>query len=322
MILFLLSILGCKETPRPPSWIKTKVLADREDHPSKILSDGSFVYYVTGGTVASQRAGTNNIKRISLKDGGVSVLVNMGERIPDTTLALDDKFLYWTDGGSILRVPKEGGQSETVVANTGAPAEMIVDDENIYWIIWTGEGSPPKPLMFASKQVGSEAKQLAPPQIGANGLCIDNDTVYWASPAGLKKAPKTGGEATIFYNDPTLNQPTTGLVQDAENFYYAQMDKKGNSSLMKLAKMGGAPRQIAPSINHTMEFVADELYVYYFDDEKGYGSFGPVALRKVSKQGGEPVTLDMGDAGWVKFIAVDKTQVYFTDISKVYALAK
>ena len=62
--------------------------------------------------------------------------------------------------------------------------------------------------------------------------------------------------------------------------------------------------------------------VYYFDNEPGGGMIGTVALRKVSKNGGESVILDHGQPGWVKYLAVDETQVYFTDISNVYALEK
>ncbi|MGZ5435922.1 MAG: hypothetical protein ACXWID_17905 [Pyrinomonadaceae bacterium] len=94
--LLLLAVLACRSTnqPKAPSWTKAKVLADKEDHPSKIVSDGEAVYFVTGGTVASMNEGTNNIKRISLKEGTVSVLVRGGRVIPDQTLAVDDKFLY------------------------------------------------------------------------------------------------------------------------------------------------------------------------------------------------------------------------------------
>ena len=105
--LFLLAVLGCRSiTQKAPSWTKAKVLSDNEDHPSKIICDGQSVFYVTGGTVASQHEGTNNIKRISLKDGSVSVIVKGGDRIPDATLAADAKFLYWSDGANIMRVAK------------------------------------------------------------------------------------------------------------------------------------------------------------------------------------------------------------------------
>jgi hypothetical protein len=174
--------------------------------------------------------------------------------------------------------------------------------------------------MFAPKK-GGAAKQLAPPQTGANGICLDGDSVYWTTPRGIKKAPRTGGDATFVYENPT-QWPTVGLVCDAENFYYAQMNDKDHSALMKLAKKGDVPTQIAPAINHTFEFVVDDANVYYFDNEPGGRMIGIVALRKVSKNGGEPVMLDHGQAGWVRFIAVDKSQVYFTDLANVYALTK
>ena len=47
-------------------------------------------------------------KKISLKDGAVSVIVRGGKIIPDEMLAVDDKYLYWSDGGNIMR-PGTGG---------------------------------------------------------------------------------------------------------------------------------------------------------------------------------------------------------------------
>jgi hypothetical protein len=319
--LLIVVVFGCRSTIKhAPSWTKAKIPSDNEDHPSKIISDGQSVFYVTGGTVASQHEGTNNIKRISLKDGSVSVIVKGGDRIPSASLAVDEKYLYWSDGGNIMRVPKEGGTSEEIVPGAPNPDEMFVDDENIYWLIWSGEGSPPQPLMFAPKK-GGEAKQLTPPQAPTSGLSIDHDFVYWMTGDGIKKIPKAGGEITEVYH--TISKgPSLGLMQDADNFYYAQMNGRGQSALMKFARKSGEVTQLAPSINHVFEFIIDDMNVYYFDEMPGTGSFGPIALKKVSKTGGDPSTLDQGQAGWVKYLAVDATKIYFTDISKVYALAR
>lgn len=100
------------------------------------------------------------------------------------------------------------------------------------------------------------------------------------------------------------------------------MNERGHSELMKLNKKSGEVSQLAPSINHTMEFVVADGAVYYFDDVPKNGSFGPVAVRRVSTGGGDPIELDQGEAGWLKYLAVDSKQLYFTDISKVYALSK
>jgi hypothetical protein len=320
--LIVLAMLACRSSTfsNPPSWTKATVLSDKEDHPSKIVADGDAVYYVTGGTVASMDEGTNNIKKISLKDRSVSVLVKGGEIIPDTTLAIDGKYLYWSDGGSIMRVPKGGGASEKIIPNAPKPDEIAIDDENIYWLIWGGEGSPPEPLMVAPKK-GGEAKALTPKYLGASGIAVDNDFVYWMTGDGIKKIRKTGGEVTEVYHN-SSKSPSLGLRMDADNFYFCQMAGKGYSSLMRLSQKTGELTQLAPSVNHTLDFIVDDVNVYYFADVPNTGSFGPDAIRKVLKTGGESIALDQGSTGWTKFLAADSRQIYFTDISKVYAIAK
>jgi hypothetical protein len=321
-LLLLLAVVACRSTnePKAPSWSKAKILADKEDHPSKIVSNGEAVYFVTGGTVASMNAGSNNIKRISLADGSTTVLVTGGKQIPTGTLALDDKYLYWSDGGNIFRVLKTGGTSEKIVPNSAQPDEMALDNENIFWLLWAGEGSPPLPIMYAPRN-GGERKQLTPPQPPTSGFCLDGDFLYFMTGDGIKQVPKRGGEIVDFYRNPG-KQPTLGLRQDGDHFYFCQMNERGHSALMKLNKKSRQVTQLAPSINHTMDFVVDEANVYYFDDVPKSGSFGPVALRKILKAGGEPVEIDQGSAGWVRHLAVDSRQIYFTDISKVYAISK
>lgn len=322
LLLLLLAILGCRSTnePKAPSWSKAKVLSDNEDHPSKIVSDGNSVFFVTGGTVASKNEGTNNIKSISLPDGRVWVLVKGGESIPSATLAVDDQNVYWSDGANIFRVPKAGGNSEKVVSNAPQPDELLLDNGNFYWLIWTGEGSPPAPLMFAPKNSG-QAKQLTPPQPPTSGIALDGDVIYWMTGDGIRRIPKGGGGITDFYRH-AFKQPSLGLQQDAENFYFCQMNERGHSALMKLNKKSGELTELAPSINHNMEFVVADGNVYYFDEVPKTGSFGPVALRRISTSGGAPVEIDQGNAGWIKHLAVDANQIYFTDISRVYSLPK
>jgi len=219
-------------------------------------------------------------------------------------------------------VAKDGaGQaSETIIKGAPTPDEILLDSENFYWLIWSGEGSPPHPVMFAPR-TGGVPKKLTPPETGTSGLSLDKEFVYWMTGDGIKKIPKAGGEVTEVYHN-SSKWPSLGLAQDAENFYFCQMNSQGHSALMKLGKKNGEVMQLAPSINHTMEFVIDETNVYYFDEVPGTGSFGPVALKKVSKAGGDPIILDQGQAGWINYLAVDSTQIFFTDISKVYGLRK
>ena len=312
LMLMSAAILACKSAV----W-KARVLADKQDHPSKIISDGDSVFYVTGGTLASQNEGTNNVNRISLKDGSVSVLVKGGEHLPSPTLAADDKFLYWSEPGKIYRVPKTGGTSEMIVSDApGKPDEMVLDGENIYWLVWGGSGSHNLPVLFA-KKTGGATQRLATGQEGYSGLCVDRDFVYWVAATGIRKVPKTGGADTFLYRNPNKG-PMSDMVQDPENLFYAQMDNHDNWVLMKISKQGGEPTKLAPSISEVMQFVADDNSIYYFDRE----TTSNYALRKIPTGGGEPVTLDRGADDWNKYLAVDKTQVYFTTIAKVHVVPK
>ena len=90
--------------------------------------------------------------------------------------------------------------------------------------------------------------------------------------------------------------------------------------LQRALRAADSCMETATSIELFVEIL--DRYVYYFDEVKWQGSFGPVALMKVSKNGGTPTEIDRGNAGWIKYLAVDAKQIYFTDISKVYAIAK
>jgi hypothetical protein len=174
--------------------------------------------------------------------------------------------------------------------------------------------------MFAPK-AGGEPKELTPRYLGTSGISIDRDSVYWMTGDGIKKISKQGGEVIDVYRN-TSKSPSLGLLQDADNFYFAQMNSRGHSALMKFSKKSGEATQLTASINHVMDFTADSENIYYFDDVPGKGSFGPIALMKVSKAGGNPVELDQGVGGWIRYLAVDAKQVYFTDIARVNAIAK
>jgi hypothetical protein len=53
----------------------------------------------------------------------------------DVALTPDDTHLYWTDYDRVQRLPKIGGEIETVaVAATNVPQTIAVDDGYVYWV--------------------------------------------------------------------------------------------------------------------------------------------------------------------------------------------
>lgn len=315
LLLLFCVLFSCKQLEKPTEWTKSKVLATKLDHPSAMAVDDKNIYFVTGGTIASRNEGTNNIMRMPIEGGEPTVLFKGGDKyLPDTfVIKTDDKFVYWIDGGKLLRIPKEGGTFETVSDKFGMAVEVVFDSENFYSIDFGGENSPPAPI-YSMKRNGGESKPFTNPRRGANGLCMDNEFIYWIESEGIYKIPKKGGEISRIYSPPN-GQRTIGLKMDADNFYFTQGESKG--ALIKLSKKGGEPVQLAKSINFVFDFEIDESNVYFIDN----GNYGDVDyyICKVSKNGGEVTKLD---GGYLQKFTVGKTHIYFDDIVSIYSIPK
>lgn len=314
LILFAV-LLGCKTTVKEPTWTKSKIIANKLDHPSAMTVDDQFIYFVTGGTVASMNAGTNNVMKMPVEGGEPTVIFKGGDKyVPDFFVMInDDKYVYCIAGSTLFRLPKAGGEAEIFSDKFGAAVEMVYDGENFYSKTFAGENSPPAPIYVTNKQ-SRETKPFTNPRQGANGLCIDDEFLYWVESEGIFKMPKRGGEISKIYTPPK-GLRVTGLRMDADNFYFAQADSKG--ALMKLSKKGGEATQLAPSINTAMDFEIDDNNVYFVDNGN-YG--GPdYYLCKVPKNGGEAIKLD---GGYLSQFTVGKNHIYFNDVVSIYSIPK
>lgn len=308
-------ILGCGGvTDKKPAWQSAKIVAENVDHPAAIISDDLFVYYVTGGTIASLNEGTSGVWRKPI-EGGEAVQLFKGRYIdqnrvilPDFfVLATDDKYVYWSSG-EIWRTPKMGGESQKITA--GTPTEWTFDETKIYWHNFGGENAPPKPIYVVDKN-GGEAKSFTEPII-TSGIVNDNEFVYWAQSNGIYKQAKNSNEKSKVYS-PAEKQNISGLIADKDNFYFTEGN--GKNALFKLSKDGGEAVKLAPEINHVHKFYVDESNVYFIKNE---GSFDN-SLNKVSKNGGEIVKID---SGYSSSFTIGKNSIFVTDISKIYSLTK
>lgn len=313
--MFLLgTVLGCGGLESKPAWQKAQVLADSVDHPQAITTDENFVYYVTGGTIASLNEGTSGVWKMPLAGGEATQLfkghqidkdhVNLPEGF---FLVTDDKYVYWSSG-SIWRTPKNGGESQKI--SSGMPTTYAIDDANIYWQNFGGENSPPKPIYVVDKN-GGEPKEFTEPVI-TSGIVVDKDFVYWAQSDGIFKKAKTGGEKTKVYS-PADKENISGLISDQDNFYFTKGN--GRNALYKLSRNGGEPVQLAKEINHVHKFFVDETNVYYVADESSFST----AIVKIPKGGGEVVRVD---GGYLSSFTVGKSSLFITDIGKIYSMAK
>lgn len=307
----LTMIFGCggKSDSTPKNWQKAKPLTERLDHPNALASDEKFVYFITGGTVASQQEGTNNVMKMPIEGGALTILFRGGEIIPDShDLALDETHVYFSANG-LRRVPKNGGAA-TLLTKAFTAIEIVVDKENVYWMPYVGEGMPPAPLYSVAK-TGGEPKTLTDPRPSANGLCIDDQFVYWIQTDGIYKTGKQGGGSIEkVYSMPAGSEILSDLKSDADSFYFMQVQSK---QLMKLPKTGGEPKLLAKDVGKF--WVGDNEIVFQRSVR-----FSKMNIVKIGKNGEAEIELDAD--GYLADLTVSKSKIYLSDIIKIYELAK
>jgi hypothetical protein len=294
----------------PPAWPKSRVLHRAPAGLGDVVVEGARAYVPAGGH--PQESGDNEILAIALPDGPATVLVEAADQIPGDALAVDGEFLYWSSARGISRVPLAGGATELIVAAVEGvpPAELVVDQDQLFWIEWTGEG-PARPVRSAPK-AGGEAVALTPPVQGANGLCVDGDTVWFTTPEGIQRVPRGGGTPTRVGNGPS--DATVQLIQDRDALYTVRAD---GGRLTRIPKNGMAPAKLADGALWTAELAVDLRYVYFVD--QGDGGW---RLRRVPKEGGQPETLDTGPtAAFVRHLAIGPAGPVFVGRDTVWTLA-
>jgi Domain of unknown function (DUF5050) len=305
-------ILGCSESAKTPEWTKGKVLVENLESPSALIADEKYLYFVTGGHLASLNAGTSGLWKMPI-GGGPPVQLFKGFQkdektvvLPNTfVLATDEKYVYFA-AGYIYRILKDGGeQPEQIVA--GSPTEMVVDEENIYWHNFVGDGMKPTPVYSVNKK-GGEVKTLTDAATILD-IAVDKDTFYWAQPDGIYKMPKKGGEKVLI-TAPKSGGRITGMTTDQNSIYFLN-----DETLFMIPKIGDAILQFASGVNYVHKFYTDEKNIYFVRNEGPFGT----SLNKVSKTDGSVTQLDVG---YIKSFAVGKEKIYVSDISKIFEIGK
>ncbi len=247
-------ILGCGEAIKPVTdWTKAKKIAGREQRLSHVsgLAIDDKFAYVTSGG------------NLADQNEGLSGL---------RKIALDSGAVTVLDDGKMLPQSDYGG--------------IALDEKFVYWNadgnIWRVSKDGGKPETVASENVG----------IGVD-IAVDNEKVYWANhnyyspnvpikPSPIYAVAKQGGKTENFTD---LQQSPGSLVADEKFVYWHTL-----TGIFKQAKSGGQSEVVFQATNEEsvdeLEQDAENLYFGF----RGAGE-SVWALRKVSKQGGEPRTI-------------------------------
>jgi hypothetical protein len=150
----------------------TLTLADYAGQPAYIAVDESYVYW-------SDSSGT--VFKVAQTGGDVIALAQGSE---PQGIALDQAYVYFTDPGrgAVLRVPKAGGDTETIAAGQDTPVQIAVDGDFVYWTNTPDLGLGA--VMRANKTGGAAPVQLATGKSandhrGPWALAIDDNAIYW-----------------------------------------------------------------------------------------------------------------------------------------------
>ena len=203
------------------------------------------------------------------------------------------------------KIIEKGGESQ-LLTRAFMAYEIVLDNEYVYWMPFTGEGMPPAPIFAVSKK-GGEALKLTDPRPTANGLCVDDAYLYWVQTDGIYRQSKKSATPEKIYTTPA-NEITSDLKMDAENFYFLQGKSKRN--LIKLSKKGGDAALISKEPSQFW-IGKNEIIIMR------YVGFTDTAIFKISKDGTGEKKLD---SGYVSDLIIHQNKVYVSDMVKIYEL--
>jgi hypothetical protein len=114
----------------------------------------------------------------------IAVLASAQDR--PAILALDDEAVYWSSqgtfreaGGSVNRVPKDGGPPTVIASEQAITLGIAVDATSVYW---TNLGlTPGSGAVMRAPKLGGPAVTLAEGQPTPFPIVIDGDWLYWVN---------------------------------------------------------------------------------------------------------------------------------------------
>jgi len=189
-------------------------------------------------------------------------------------VAVDDAYVYWADDDGIKRVPKNGGETVTIVPGAAvnqhalaveAPAAFDVDVEPI--MIWAeGVAAGTGVLKYRSK-----APVDRPTFTIQNGLdnprflVMDDEFIYWAEvDARVSRSSKTGG-AIETISDGEAAYTVTGIDVDESYLFWGEGANFSTGRIRRWAKgeSGGAADLIVGDLQGRPAVSLDGEHVYF-----------------------------------------------------------
>lgn len=226
-------------------------LAAGQAHPTALALDAMHVYWVTEGE--GQLAGA--VMRVP-RDGGVPTKL-AGPVDRPSSIAVDATHVYWTEAEAIARVPREGGDRETLYSGTtlagrAVLGHVILLDQRLYW-------SDGDTIMSAPTAGGGTPVRVARDQQAIIALAGSGDHLYWATQARLATAPVEGGAPVELAAATMTLPPEMGLVVDEEAVFFGGFQ----GGIWRVPRGGGAAARLYQGPHGSMQLAQDAAWLYW-----------------------------------------------------------
>lgn len=135
--LYWLSANGLDTMPEsggPTSLVSGEVPSDYTWDVQDLTADATAVYWTE-----QDSGGAGRVRAFVLGSTGATELAPA--KGSATLLVVDAVAVYWLATGEVHRVPKPGGQPETLATFSAAASGLAVDDEYVYWTSLDNAGS-------------------------------------------------------------------------------------------------------------------------------------------------------------------------------------
>lgn len=303
--------------------------------PQYIVLDTTSVYFISRGNFTNDGA----VVKVPLA-GGTPAILATNQQQP-VGLAVDSTRIYWgTQVDSAVHSAALDGSHASVLASQSGwfPLEIAIDAAYVYWS-WTGPSSGQASIMRVPK--GGGTPTILEPNLFSDAIAVDASSIYWLNAPSsvsstwantLTKAPSSGGSPTMLASV-DLYSASSGsssyldvLVLYGSDLYFPDR----SLGLMRLA--GGAGNATVVSAGTPITFAVDATNVYglfdcsiFIGGASGGGfSVANSWLAVVPRTGGSWTTLvaNIGALSGEPSIAVDASNVYWTDNASIVSIAK